>query len=526
MRASSSGRILAAVLFTDMVDSTAVAEELGDRRWKTLTKRHHTIVRRELKRFGGREIDTAGDGFFATFREPASAIACACAASEAVRELGVEIRAGVHFGECEQTGEKPSGITVVVGARIMALGGGGDVLVSGTVAELTRGAGYGMDDRGTHTLKGVGGEWKISAIDAVDGEPRPGPIDPAEAAARRAAIAPEEEGRRRIGTPLLVAGLGVSALVAAALVFAFSRSSEAAAPRPDTIARIDAEGQGFDAVVSMGPRAFPEDIAVGGGKVWIANVGNRTLMQVDPEDDSSQVFGTPSAPTGVAFTDDRVRVTYGFSSDPRRGVDVLDPADAVMGPAQLSVPSGSYPIVADADALWIGDPLGSTVVRYEPASGRSTTVELPDGSGPTSLGVSDDSLWVAAGRQPSVFRIDATDPSQPAERFGTGGDLPTALSVAPDGTVWIVEREADWVLALSESGATRVDVALGGRCDAPSAVEATDDVVWVACSNSSNVISLDPADGSVIGSLPVEGDPGPMATDANGAVWVAIRGGL
>ena len=139
MRASSSGRILAAVLFTDMVDSTAVAEELGDRRWKTLTKRHHTIVRRELKRFGGREIDTAGDGFFATFREPASAIACACAASEAVRELGVEIRAGVHFGECEQTGKKPSGITVVVGARIMALGGGGDVLVSSTVAELTRG---------------------------------------------------------------------------------------------------------------------------------------------------------------------------------------------------------------------------------------------------------------------------------------------------------------------------------------------------------------------------------------------------
>ena len=362
-----------------------------------------------------------------------------------------------------------------------------------------------MDDRGTHTLKGVGGEWKISAIDAVDGEPRPGPLDPAEAAARRAAIAPEEEGRRRIGTPLLVAGLGVSALVAAALVFAFSRSSEAAAPRPDTIARIDAEGQGFDAVVSMGPRAFPEDIAVGGGKLWIANVGNRTLMQVDPEDDSSQVFGTPSAPTGVAFTDDRVWVTYGFSSDPRRGVDVLDPADAVMGPAQLSVPNGSYPIVADADALWIGDPLGSTVVRYEPASGRSTTVELPDGSGPTSLGVSDDSLWVAAGRQPSVFRIDATDPSQPAERFGTGGDLPTALSVAPDGTVWIVEREADWVLALSESGATRVDVALGGRCDAPSAVEATDDVVWVACSNSSNVISLDPADGSVVELAPGRG---------------------
>jgi streptogramin lyase len=254
----------------------------------------------------------------------------------------------------------------------------------------------------------------------------------------------------------------------------------------------------------------------------VVNVSNRTLMQVDPE--GSQVFGTASAPTGVAFADDRVWVTYGFSSDPSRGMDVLDPVDHVVGPAQISLPNGSYAIAAGADVLWIGDPLGSTVMRYDPASGQTTTVELPGGSGVTSIGVGDESVWVTAGREPSVFRIDVADPTQPVERFGTGGDLPTALSVAPDGTVWMVRRDADSVLSLSSSGSTNVDVALGDQCDAPNAVAATDDAVWVSCATSSNVVKLNPADGSVVTSLATDGDPGPLAADDDGSVWVAVRG--
>jgi class 3 adenylate cyclase/streptogramin lyase len=524
MRPSSSGRILAAVLFTDMVNSTTVAEELGDRRWKALTAQHHRIVRRELKRFAGREIDTAGDGFFATFREPAAAIASACAASEAVHELGVEIRAGVHFGECEQLGKKLSGITVVVGARIMALGGACDVLVSGTAAELARGAGYGLTDRGTHELKGVGGEWKVFAVDSIDGVPRTRPLDATHAAERRAAIVPVD-GRKRIARPALVAGFAVAALAAAALVFALSRSPQATLPGPDTIARINQAGERFDTEVAAGARAFPEDIVFDGSSLWIANVGNRTLVRLDPEGGGdTEVFGTASAPTGVAFADGRVWVTYGFISDPRRAVDVLDPADALLGPADIAVPNGSYPIASGDGALWIADFLGSTIVRHELASGSTSSIELPTGSGPTSLDVGGGSLWVAAGRQSSVFRIDTAEPGQQAERFGTGGDVPTALSVAPDGTVWIVEREADSVLALSSSGTTRVDLVLGDGCDGPSAVEATEDAIWVSCSTSSSVVRLRPTDGSIVGSLAVAGDPGPMATDGTGAVWVGIRG--
>ena len=123
-----------------------------------------------------------------------------------------------------------------------------------------------------------------------------------------------------------------------------------------------------------------------------------------------------------------------------------------------------------------------------------------------------------------MFRIDVSDPSQPVERFGTGGDLPTALSVAPDGTVWIVRRDADSVLSLSPSGTTNVDVALGDQCDAPNAVAATDLAVWVSCATSSNVVRLNPADGSVISSLAVDGDPGPLAADGEGGLWVAVRG--
>ena len=138
------------------------------RGWKALVHAHHRIVRQLLKRYGGRELDTAGDGFFASFKEPASAIGCACAAVEAVRELGIEIRTGVHFGECEQIGKKLGGITVVVGARLMGLGGAGDVLVSATAADLTRGAGFGTFDRGSHALKGVPEEWPVFRL-RIDG---------------------------------------------------------------------------------------------------------------------------------------------------------------------------------------------------------------------------------------------------------------------------------------------------------------------------------------------------------------------
>jgi class 3 adenylate cyclase len=157
-------RVLATVLFTDIVGSTARAAEIGDRDWRELLEQHHRILRDSLDRFGGKEIHTAGDGFLATFDSPLRAIECARAAGEAVRSIGLEIRAGVHTGEIELSGGDVQGIAVHIGARIAAVAGSGEVLVSSTVRDLVTGSGVEFEVRGSHRLKGVPGEWAIFAV--------------------------------------------------------------------------------------------------------------------------------------------------------------------------------------------------------------------------------------------------------------------------------------------------------------------------------------------------------------------------
>ena len=156
--------VLATVLFTDIVGSTERAAELGDRGWKELLGQHHALVRRELSRFRGEEKDTAGDGFFATFDGPARAIRCAQSVAGQVRELGLELRAGLHTGECELHDDKVAGIAVSIGARVAGLAEPGEVLVSSTVKDLVAGSGIEFQDRGEHELKGVPGAWKVFAV--------------------------------------------------------------------------------------------------------------------------------------------------------------------------------------------------------------------------------------------------------------------------------------------------------------------------------------------------------------------------
>jgi class 3 adenylate cyclase len=161
-------RVLAAVLFLDIVGSTEVATELGDERWQELLRRYRGVVRAQLRRFRGREVDTAGDGFFATFARPADGVHAAGAIVEAVRELGIEVRAGLHFGECEVRGPELAGIAVHTGARVMSLAGPGEVLVTATVRDLVAGAQLQFEGWGMHTLKGVPGEWRLYALVSTD----------------------------------------------------------------------------------------------------------------------------------------------------------------------------------------------------------------------------------------------------------------------------------------------------------------------------------------------------------------------
>jgi pimeloyl-ACP methyl ester carboxylesterase len=156
-------RVLATILFTDIIGSTERAAELGDRRWRDLLARHHALLRDHIQRARGREIDTAGDGFLATFDGPARGIMCAGEIARDVRDLGIAIRAGMHTGEIELMGDDIGGIAVHITARIMAMAGSGEVLVSSTVKDLVTGSDFKFEDRGAHILRGVPGEWRLFA---------------------------------------------------------------------------------------------------------------------------------------------------------------------------------------------------------------------------------------------------------------------------------------------------------------------------------------------------------------------------
>lgn len=161
---SGSPRACATVLFTDIVGSTERAALLGDRRWRDMLDNHDTIVRHELDRFGGREVNTAGDGFVATFTSPSAALACADAIVDAVRVLGIEVRVGIHAGEVEVRGDDVAGMAVHIGARVGALAGPGEVLVSSTLRDIVTGSRHRFADRGEHDLKGVPGHWHLCAL--------------------------------------------------------------------------------------------------------------------------------------------------------------------------------------------------------------------------------------------------------------------------------------------------------------------------------------------------------------------------
>jgi class 3 adenylate cyclase len=157
-------RVLATVLFTDIVDSTRRAAEMGDRDWHALLDAHDAIVRAQLCRFRGREVNSTGDGFLAMFDGPQRAIRCAIAIRDAVGALGIEVRAGLHTGECEVRGDDIGGIAVHIGARVSASAGPNEVLVSSTLRDLVIGSGLAFDDRGAHQLKGVPGDWRLLAV--------------------------------------------------------------------------------------------------------------------------------------------------------------------------------------------------------------------------------------------------------------------------------------------------------------------------------------------------------------------------
>jgi class 3 adenylate cyclase/streptogramin lyase len=515
--------VLRAVLFTDVVGSTELARELGDQRWGRLLEAQRRIVRDELRANRGREVDTAGDGFFAIFEGPADAVRCAFIAARRVQELGLDIRAGVHFGEIERSGDQAHGIVVHTGARVMGQAGGAEVLITQTVKDLVAGARFDVQERGVFELKGVPGRWTLFDVLKVDDQLRPEPVEDATVASERrerASAGPPARVRRRWLLPAAI--IGVLAIAVAS--FVVLRPEPSYIPGAGTVARID--GHRFDRPIQVG--SAPLALTEGEGRVWVMDRTSQ-IYWVDEQSGATGSRGTEGVPTGATTGAGAVWITAGFGTGagPDATVSRLDTSTGQVSLA-FTTPVDSQAIAFGADTIWVADPNTATVVRYDPVSRATRTIPLPRSDPPArpdsiafgALGGA--AIWVGDALSTNLYRVDTTGSNQ--IRTYTVGGPPTAIAMGTDA-VWVTSERKDAVYAVDPaSGSVRTSIDLGAQgCNAPTAIAISGQGVWVACSLSQRLMQIDPVTGTVIGTLGVAGTPTALTMAQNGSIWVAVQ---
>jgi class 3 adenylate cyclase/streptogramin lyase len=502
-------RILATVLFTDIVGSTELAGEMGDRVWKEVLSRHHRLIRRELKLFGGREVETAGDSFFVTFREPASAIRCGLAVVEAVRELGIEVRAGIHTGEAEIVDGRPRGIAVHIAARVMAVAGPGEVLVSSTVRDLVTGANLTFDDRGSYALKGLEGEWRLFSLTAVNGSSRHPPLAAEEAARRRAAIQPTPVLRRRVG----VAGAAIVLIGAAAAILWFvSRPTVLPSVPQNQVGRID-PGSG-DITAAFAAGSSPTAVAAGEGAVWVASEGSQTITRLDPESgEGGPTVATQGSPTAVVVDrDGTVWVLNQFQATVVR----IDPVGATIADS-IGLDSGTKDIAAGEGAVWVINEGQRALVRidaHDPQTNIPTPVLGAESfeHAPGGVAAGGGSVWVVAG--PRVLKVDP----RTGEIAGEATTRFVGREIAfGEGYVWVTHTSDDRITKIDPRTLEAVTITVG---NAPVAVAAGEGAAWVANSEDDTLSKVDPS--GDVQTIALGNSPEDVSI-SEGAVWVAVR---
>ena len=474
MKSRPRHRTLATVLFTDIVDSTGIARELGDARYRELLVRHHRLVRREIKRSGGRELDTAGDGFFIAFDGIDGALRCACALVDTVRPLGIEIRGGVHTGEVEPMDGKVGGIAVHAAARVLSLAGPGEVLVTGTVRDLAAGSGVSFEPRGTHELKGLEGRWPVHAVAAVDGVARPAPTPSDEAAAKRDLIEPPRIVRRRAGRLLLAGAIGLAAVITIA-IFAFRSPDEetlqgALRAPASSVAAVDLDRGRVALVVTEVPTStVPQfgisDIDIGEGAVWLVRFPR--LLRVDPDDGTLEsVQGIPNTyriATGFLAvwvqTEGAIwRVSPATMEPQGQGIpfvtETATPTDLATGLGsvwvsrsdgalgridpdtrrieKVRIASAIDRLAVGAGAVWALDTYAARLYRFDPATGKTVSAEVSPGA--SRFAVGEGYVWVldpGAGILTPIG-VDDMEPLQSIALEQGSADL-----VVGDGAVWV-----------------------------------------------------------------------------------------
>lgn len=506
-------RVISTVLFTDIAGSTELAAELGDRQWRQVLAMHHTFIRGLLRRYGGREIDTAGDGFFATFAQPARAIRCASDIVDGLWNRGLKVRAGLHIGEVEKAGAKVGGVAIHIGSRVVSSADPGEVLVSGTLRDLVAGSDFAFVDRGRHELKGVPGEWQLFAL-ARDGAPDGRPVDvPPPLAVQALTVRP---WFLRRGPLALAAFAGVLAVGLVVLALASQLGLTAVVPGPDSAARLDPAGNRFTAAVAVGHD--PSGVAWGADSLWVLNVADQTVSRIDPA--TNTVIATRSVggtPTGITFGAGSVWIAAGFglTSGAEGSVLELDPATNELG-RPISVGSGLQGLTFGFGSLWVSNKNADAVVRIDPDTGEIVATVAVSG-GPEGIAVGAGGVWVAHSLTPVVTRIDPQT-NRVVEEI-TIRQVSNSVAVSDDA-VWVVGTAANVVTRIEPNGGTIVTtIELTGG---PANVALTDGAAWVTASEPAGVARIDVLTNQQVAFVPVQGRPWGMAV-ADGAVWVTIQ---
>lgn len=495
-RRSGNRRQLATVLFTDIVGSTERAAALGDRGWRQLLDRHHRVVRRFLRNHHGHEVDTAGDGFFATFTAPVDAIACASEMMDALAALDIVIRAGIHTGEVEPMGTKVGGIAVHLAARIMGAAAGGQILTSSTVRDLAGGGAFRFIDRGTHGLKGVDEAWHLFEVERPPGSPAP----TVEVPDRPVAVS----SRRwwAIGGGMVL----VTAVALGVLLWRPWAPRVGAASGPNVIRAIGPDGTlGAGFAVGRGPGA----LAVTDTAIWVGNVDGATISRVDRNAGQNAVIGV-AAPVDLGVANDLLWILDPFASV----VTIIRPTDAtVIGNIDVH---GRAMATGDG-AVWLADDIRDAVHRIDPRTRAvTTTIELPSETGPSAIAVFDGSVWTANSLGKTVSRIDVATLRLAVDAIVLPAP-PTALAVA--SSVWLVAESADMLYRIDP--ATNRIASQQPVCDGPTHVVVSASWIWVACDGDHAVWRI-PIAGGDPSVIELDGVPGALALDGD-VLWVAIR---